>query len=180
LPVGDGEFDASVSGLLLNFIPDQPKAVAEMRRTTRPGGTVAVYVWDYAEGMQLMRRFWDAALALDPAARERDEALRFPVCQPDPLMALFSSAGLREVAVQPIDVPTVFRDFDDYWAPFLAGQGPAPGYCMSLPELHREALRERIKTSLPADPDGTIRLTARAWAVQGVSPPAGTASQYGA
>jgi SAM-dependent methyltransferase len=167
LPAGDGEFDAAVSGLVLNFIPDQPKALDEMRRVTRGGGTVAAYVWDYAEGMQLMRHFWDAAVALNPAARELDEAHRFPVCRPEPLAALFKAAGLREVAAQPIDVPTTFQDFDDYWSPFLSGQGPAPGYCMKLPEPERVALRESVRKSLPVERDGSIRLRAIAWAVRG-------------
>lgn len=167
LPVGDHEFDVAVSGLVLNFIPDQPKAVAEMRRATRAGGTVAAYVWDYAGDMQLMRRFWDAASALNPAARDLDEGLRFPVCRPDPLRALFEGAGLRNVMTQAIDVPTMFRNFDDYWSPFLGGQGPAPGYCMSLPEPDRAALRERLRSSLPTDSAGEIHLTARAWAVRG-------------
>jgi SAM-dependent methyltransferase len=168
LPVGDAEFDAVVSGLVLNFVPDQPKAVAEMRRAARPGGTVALYVWHYAGEMQLIRRFWDAAGALDPAARELDEALRFPLCLPDPLRALFDGAGLRKVETMAIDVPTVFADFDDYWTPFLSGQGPAPGYCMKLPEPARERLRERLRTTLPAERDGKIHLIARAWAARGV------------
>ncbi len=169
LPAGDAEFDAVVSGLVLNFVPDQPKAVAEMRRAARPGGTVALYVWDYADEMQLIRRFWDAAGALDPAARELDEARRFPNCRPEPLRALFEGAGLRDVATKAIDVPTVFADFDDYWSPFLSGQGPAPGYCMKLPEDARCALRERLRASLPAAGDGTIALMARAWAVRGLA-----------
>ena len=169
LPVGDGEFDAAVSALVLNFVPDQQKAVAEMRRAVRPGGTVAAYVWDYAGEMQLMRRFWDAAAALDPAARNLDEAVRFPLCKPEPLARLFADAGLGAVATTAIDVATVFADFDDYWSPFLGGQGPAPGYCMSLPDAARTALRERIRAALPVEGDGTIRLLARAWAVQGLA-----------
>jgi len=168
LPAGDGEFDAVVSGLVLNFIPDQPKALGEMRRAARGGGTVAAYVWDYAEGMQLMRRFWDAAVALNPAAGELDEARRFPGCWPEPLSALFKAAGLSELATAAIDVPTVFKDFDDYWSPFLSGQGPAPGYCMKLPEPERVALRENIRKSLSVERDGSIHLTARAWGVRGV------------
>jgi len=169
LPVANGEFDAVVSGLVLNFVPDQAKAVAEMRRAARPGGTVAVYVWDYAGEMQLIRRFWDAAGALDPAARELDEALRFPRCRPEALRALFEGADLRDVATKAIDVPTVFADFDDYWSPFLGGQGPAPGYCMKLPEAAREALRDRLRASLPPARDGKIHLIARAWAARGVA-----------
>lgn len=167
LPVQDAAFDAVVSGLMLNFVPDQPKAAAEMRRTARPGAAVAAYVWDYAEGMQMMRRFWDAAVALDPDAREKDEGRRFPLCRPDPLRALFDEIGLRMVEVRAIEVPTVFRDFDDYWTPFLSGQAPAPGYCMSLAEDCRAALRERLHATLPIQADGSIRLTARAWAVRG-------------
>lgn len=167
LPVAAGGYQAVVSGLVLNFIPEPRRAVAEMARTVNPGGVVAAYVWDYAGRMQLMRHFWDAAAALDPAAYELDEGRRFPVCQPDPLSVLFQGAGLRQVEVQPIEVATHFRDFDDYWMPFLGGQGPAPGYVRSLSEAQRTALRERIQAGLPVTPDGSIPLVARAWAVRG-------------
>jgi SAM-dependent methyltransferase len=166
LPFPDPEFDVAVSGLVLNFVPAQARAVAEMRRAVRPGGMVAVYVWDYARRMELMRHFWDAAAALDPAALELDEGRRFPICKPEPLAALFEQVGLRDIEGRAIDVPTVFRDFDDYWSPFLGGQGPAPGYCMSLPEARRATLRERIRAGLPVQPDGSIRLIARAWAIK--------------
>jgi hypothetical protein len=136
----------------------------------RPRGTVALYVWDYAGEMQLMRRFWAAAAALDPNAKELDEGIRFPICRPEPLAALFREAGLAAVATRPIDVPTDFTDFDDYWSPFLGGQGPAPGYCMGLPEERRTALRERLRATLPAAADGRIALIARAWAVRGTVP----------
>ncbi|MGH7267050.1 MAG: class I SAM-dependent methyltransferase [Candidatus Rokuibacteriota bacterium] len=168
LPSEATAYDAVVSGLVLNFVPEPPRAVAEMRRVARPGGAVAAYVWDYAEGMELMRHFWDAAVALDPAARALDEGRRFPLCRPEPLAGLFRSAGLDAVETCAIDVPTVFRDFDDYWSPFLGGQGPAPGYAMALPEDGRAALRDRIRARLPVEPDGSIRLTARAWAVRGL------------
>lgn len=170
LPFGDGEFDVAVSGLVLNFVPDPYRAVAEMRRVVVPHGLVAVYVWDYAGDMQLMRHFWDAAVALDPAAASLDEGRRFPIARPGPLTEVFTTAGLVDVETRAIDVPTVFRDFDDYWSPFLGGQAPAPGYCVSLPEERRAALRERIRGALPIAPDGSIRLTARAWAVRGTAP----------
>jgi len=137
-----------------------------MVRVTKPGGTVAAYVWDYAGKMELMRYFWDAAVALKPEARERDEGRRFPICQPDPLRTIFRETGLQHITVQAIDVPTDFRDFEDYWSPFLGGQFPAPDYAMSLNENDRAALRERIRASLPFAGDGTIRLIARAWAVR--------------
>jgi SAM-dependent methyltransferase len=167
LPLADGAFSAVVSGLMLNFVPRQDAALSEMARVTRRGGTVAAYVWDYADRMQLMRVFWDAAVELDPAAAENDEGRRFPVCQPEPLVRLFEGAGLTSVEVRGIEVPTHFRDFDDYWSPFLGGQGPAPGYAMSLTEERRGALRESIRSRLPVAPDGSIALVARAWAVRG-------------
>jgi SAM-dependent methyltransferase len=167
LPLPDSRFDAVISGLVLNFVPEPDRAAAELCRVAAPGGTVAAYVWDYAGGMALMRYFWDAAAALDPAAAELDEGHRFPVCRPEPLAALWTAAGLDEVEVRPIDVPTVFSDFDDYWTPFLGGQGPAPGYTMSLPEDRRAALRDLVRDRLPTAADGSIPLTARAWAVRG-------------
>jgi SAM-dependent methyltransferase len=167
LLVADGSFDATVAGLVINFIPDQTKAVREMRRATRPGGIVAAYVWDYGGEMQMMRRFWDAAIALDSSAIPLDEGRRFPVCHPEPLASLFQLAGLDDVAVRSIDAPTIFKDFDDYWTPFLGGQAPAPGYCMSLSEDRRAALRDHIRASLPISDDGRIHLIARAWAVRG-------------
>ena len=167
LPVETGTYDAVVSGLVLNFVPQPQRAVAEMARAARPESVVAAYVWDYAGKMQMMRHFWNAAAALDPAARDLDEGRRFPICQPEPLGELFQNAGLREVEVRPIDIAADFRDFDDYWSPFLGGQGPAPGYAMSLSDERRAALRERIRAGLPFALDGSIPLVARAWAVRG-------------
>lgn len=163
-----GTFDAAVSGLVLNFVPLPDRAVAEMSRVTRPGGVVAAYVWDYADRMQLIRYFFDAAIELDPKITELDEGHRFSICQPDALGRLFDSASLQHVEVRPIEVPTDFRDFDDYWNPFLGGQGPAPSYAMSLDEEHRTALREKIRASLPFNSDGSISLVARAWAARGI------------
>jgi SAM-dependent methyltransferase len=170
LPEESHQYDAVVCGLVLNFVPDPAKALAEMARVARPGGVIAAYVWDYTGEMQLMRHFWDAAVALDPAARALDEGPRFPLCKPEPLRQLFEEAGLTDVAVRAIDVPTDFRDFDDYWSPFLGGQGPAAGYAMSLDEGQRVALREYLRAHLPAAPDGSIKLIARAWAVRGGRP----------
>jgi SAM-dependent methyltransferase len=167
LPVADGRFDVAVSGLVLNFVPEPALAAREMARVTRPGGRVAAYLWDYADGMQPIRRFWDAARALDPAAAELDEGRRFGLCQPEPLEALFEGAGIERVDVRPLEVPTRFRDFDDYWTPFLGGQGPAPGYAVGLPAERLAALRQELRASLPVAPDGSILLTARAWAATG-------------
>ena len=161
------EYDVVVSGLVLNFVPLPERMLAEMARALTPGGMLALYVWDYAGKMQLLRHFWDAAAALDPEAVELDEGRRFPICHPERLAELFRGAGLEKVETRPIDVPTHFRDFDDYWQPFLGGQGPAPGYAQALSEARRAALRERLRAALPAAIDGSIPLVARAWAVCG-------------
>jgi SAM-dependent methyltransferase len=167
LPVAAGAFDAVVSGLMLNFIAPPEQAAAEMARAARPGGVVAAYLWDYAGKTQMLRYFWNAAAALDPAAHDLDQGRRFPLCQPAALQALFAGAGLRGVAVQPVEIEMDFRDFDDYWLPFLGGQGAAPGYVRGLSEAQRVALRERLRQSLPAALDGSIPLVGRAWAVRG-------------
>jgi SAM-dependent methyltransferase len=167
LPQPTQSLDAAVSALALNFIRNPAVAVAEMTRVTASGGVIAAYVWDYAGEMQLMRRFWDAAAALDQHAATLDEARRFPLCHPAALESLFRGARMQNVESRAIDVPTRFADFDDYWRPFLGGQGPAPTYAMGLTAERRAALRERIRASLPVAADGSIDLIARAWAVRG-------------
>jgi ubiquinone/menaquinone biosynthesis C-methylase UbiE len=168
LPVETGTYDAAVSGLVLNFVAQPHRAVEEMARAVKPGGVVAVYVWDYAGKMQFMRHFWNAAAALDPQAYDMDEGRRFPLCNPKALTELFQAAKLKQVEAQAIEIATDFIDFDDYWSPFIGGQGPAPSYAMSLGEDQRSALRERIRAGLPFALDGSIPLVARAWAVRGV------------
>lgn len=166
IPLADTSIDATVSGLVLNFVPDAQAGVAEMARVTRGGGVIGAYVWDYAGRMELMRYFWDAVVALDPQSAKLDEGLRFPLCRPEALAALFERTGLRDVRTAAIDVPTPFASFDDYWRPFLGGQGPAPAYAVSLDEPRRERLREHIRERMPAQADGSISLIARAWAVR--------------
>lgn len=168
IPLADASVDVVVSGLVLNFVQDPGAAVREMRRVARSdGGVVAAYVWDYAGKMELMRHFWDAATEVLPEAAGMDQGLRYPVCHPEALQELFAGAGLQEVAVAPIEIPTVFADFDDYWRPFLGGQGTAPAYAMSLDETARARLRERLEARVPTAADGSIPLAARAWAVRG-------------
>jgi SAM-dependent methyltransferase len=169
LPLPDSSADQVVSGLVLNFVPDPIAAVREMRRVLVPGGRATVYVWDYSSGMQMLRHFWDAAVAEDPGAAALDEGARFPLCRSDRLRACFSGAGLDDLDARPVEVLTVFNDFSDYWAPFLGGQGPAPGYCAGLPQEARDRLSSRLLATLPQESDGTIRLSARAWAISGTS-----------
>lgn len=166
IPLGDGSVDVVVSGLVLNFVPDQRAALAEMARVTVKGGTIAAYVWDYAGKMELMRFFWDAAVGRDPNAAKMDEGIRFPLCRPQALEKLFAGAGLKGIEVKPIDIPTQFTSFDDYWQPFLGGQGPAPAYVMSLNEKARARLRDRMRERLPIKANGSISLIARAWATR--------------
>jgi len=170
LPLPDAEVDVAVSGLALNFFPDPARGLQEMRRVTTRGGTIAAYVWDYACKMEFMRHFWDVAVAMSSAARTLDEGNRFPLCRPEALERLFRGAGLTDVHVRPIDVPTQFADFDDFWGPFLGGQGPAPSYVMSLDEATRDELRDRLRRRLPVESDGSIALIARAWAIRGRVP----------
>jgi SAM-dependent methyltransferase len=167
IPLQDASVDVAVSGLVLNFIPDLSQGLAEIKRVVKPGGTIAAYIWDYAEGMELMRHFWDAVVSLWPESRHLDEGVRFPLCHPHALAAAFTDAGLTDVEVAPLTTSTPFRDFNDYWLPFLGGQGPAPAFVSSLDEDARATLRDRIKKTLPTNPDGSIVLQARAWAVKG-------------
>jgi len=166
IPLGDASVDVVVSGLVLNFVPDPHIALAEMARVTVKGGIIAAYVWDYAGKMELMRFFWDAAVELDPNAAKMDEGIRFPLCRPEALEKLFVGAGLNGVEVKPIDISTKFSNFDDYWQPFLGGQGPAPAYAMSLDEAARARLRDRIRDRMPIEASGSISLTARVWATR--------------
>jgi trans-aconitate methyltransferase len=168
LAVESDAYDVAVSGLVLNFVPQPDQMLAEMKRAVRKDGIVALYVWDYAGKMQFLHHFWDAAAALDPAAHDLDEGLRFPICNAESLSGLFQNGGLTMIETRPIDIPTHFKDFDDYWNPFLGGQGPAPVYLASLTEERRIQLRERIRKGLPFDADGSIPLIARAWAVKGI------------
>jgi SAM-dependent methyltransferase len=170
LPIASASVDAVVSGLVLNFTPDPAQSLAEMARAARPGGMVAAYVWDYADGMQMLRLFWDAASALDRGALALDEGRRFPICRWEALRALWRECGLAQIECCDIDVPTVFSSFDDFWLPFLGGQGPAPTYCGTLADDARAALRDRLRAMLPVAADGRIALTARALAVRGVRP----------
>lgn len=167
LPLPDASVDVVVSALVLNFVTDAPAALREMARVVASGGCVAACVWDYARKMALIRSYWNAAAQLGLLAPGLDQGERFALCQPEALAAAFSAAGLQRVEVVAIEIEMHFVDFDDYWNPFLGGQGPAPAHAMSLDEPARARLRECLRASLAARPDGTFVLGARAWAARG-------------
>ena len=161
------QFDVAVAGLVLNFVPSAEQAAKNMATAVRSGGTVAAYVWDYGGRMEMMRHFWDAAIAVDPSAKDMDAGGRFDICKPDNLRALFQDIGLTDVEVMPIDVQTHFSDFNDYWLPFLAAQGSVSKYLRGLSEETLNAVRNQLQIQLPTADDGSIPLIARAWAVKG-------------
>jgi len=161
------KFDVSVSGLVLNFLPDPKQALSEMRRVTQYGGTVAAYIWNYAGKMEFLHHFWDAAAELNPEAATLHEAQRFVHCNPDFLVHNFKNAGITKVETTSLEIVTRFRDFDDYWNPFLGGQGPAPTYVSTLSESDKVRLKDKLRHRLASSEDGSISLIARAWACKG-------------
>ena len=166
----DGSFDRTLSLLVLNFIPDPAKALDEMIRVTRPGGSVAAAVWDYGQGMEMLRVFWDEAIALSPAMDARDER-HMPLSRKGELGVLWHEHGLQDVVEEALTIQTRFVSFDDYWSPFLEKQGPAGEYVASLSAGERDQLRLRLRRRLLGDgPDRQIVLNARAWAVLGFAP----------
>ena len=162
----DESFDVAVCGIGLNYLPNPGQALEEFRRVVCPGGTVAIYVWDYEEDARFLREFWDAAVAIDPEATAFDQARRFPMCRPEGLRALFAKAKLEAVTTHALDIVTRFTSFDDYWEPILRGQGSAPGYLATRDPKTRAKIRERLRAALPNNDDGTIELPARGWAVR--------------
>jgi SAM-dependent methyltransferase len=169
LPFPDASFDAALSQLVVNFMTDAAAGVREMRRVTRSGGTVAAGVWDYATGMMLLRRFWDAAVALDPQAERLDEGRTMRYCRPDELAQLWAEAGLDEVATSALNVGADYDDFDDLWQPLEAGVGPSGAYVAALPAEQRTQLRDELRQRLDVGAN-PFRLSARAWCVTGRVP----------
>ena len=166
LPFDNDAFDHALAQLVVTFMTDPPAGVREMHRVTGPGGTVAAAVWDYAGEMTLLRHFWDAAVALDPAATERDEGRCMPFCTPAELGDLWSRADLAEVEVAPVAVTAAYDGFEDLWSPLEVGVGPAGAYVASLPPEQRAALKQELRRRLNIR-DRSFELTAGAWVVTG-------------
>lgn len=165
LPLDDASVEVAASALVINFVPAPAQALREMKRVVKPGGVLSFYVWDYpGGGMGFMTAFWNAALALDPRAMELAEARRFPFCTPEGLSALCAEAGWPSATLAPIEIETRFASFEDFWQPFTLGAGPAPGYCVSLPEDKRAALKQRLMEDVGGA--GPVSFPARAWAVK--------------
>ncbi len=169
LPHREGGFDAVVSGLVLNFLPEPDRFAESVPERLRPGGSFAAYVWDYREGMEFLKAFWEEATALDPRATAHTERLSFSRCQPAALAAWLEAAGFAQVQTGPLLIATDFADFGDYWLPFLGGTGTGPSFVTTLDPPGRELLRERLRRRLEPGADGRIRLHARAWAVRGLA-----------
>jgi SAM-dependent methyltransferase len=167
LPFAEDHFDVVLAQLVLDFVEDPRRAVAEMRRVLRPGGAIAACVWDYAGEMTILRAFWDAALALNPlAATARDEGRRTRLCRRGELGGLWRSQGIERVEEGELIASAHYADFEALWSPLQAGFGPEGSYCRRLDTDARAALQEECWRGL-GSPIGPFYLSARAWFVAG-------------
>ncbi len=168
LPYPDGSFDRSLSLLVLMFIPQPERAASEMRRVTRPGGTVAACTWD-AIGMQMGNFFWEEAIRLDPAAKTRADRSR--QCNAKGQLAgIWNGMGMNDVEETAIDIQMDFSSFDDYWLP-MSGAGPGGAYVADLSPERRDVLRSALRNRISGDRlDGPFSLGAKSWAVRGSVP----------
>jgi SAM-dependent methyltransferase len=166
----DAAFDSTLALLVMNFVPDAGKAIAEMRRVTRPQGIVSACVWDYDAGMQMLRFFWDEAVALEPAIEPKDER-HMKLSHHGELSDLWRKAGLVNVKEQPLVIDQSYSSFNDYWEPFTKGAGPGGAFVVSLSEDRRQQLETRMRKRLLGNrQDGPFILAAKAWCVRGEVP----------
>jgi SAM-dependent methyltransferase len=165
LPWSVGEFDATLSCLVIGFMSDPDRGVREMARVTRPGGTVAACMWDVASGgMTMLRVFWNAVRQLNPDV-EGERRLAGTV--EGDIVARFTRAGLHDVVGRPLTATAGYADFDDFWEPFTFAVGPAGRYLASLSDVERARVREASRAQLP---EGSFSLAARAWCARGAVP----------
>ncbi len=167
LPLGDAEFDVALAQLVLHFASDPEAAAGEMRRVVRPGGVVAACGWDFSDGMEMLRLYWDSALVVDPDAPDEARTLRFGA--EGEILELFEAAGLEDVRESLLVVETTYRDTDELWAGFLHGIGPAGAHLLSLSEDRRTAVRRELLERL-GTPTGPVTLGASARCAVGRTP----------
>ena len=167
IPVNGEIYDYVVSGLALNFMDDKAASIGEMKRVLKHTGCLALYVWDYSGQMEFLRIFWDAAGEIKPEAKKLDEGVQFPVCKKPALIKLFTESQLKEIKLTELIIDTKFKDIEDYWKPFLGGQGPAGSFLISLNESDRKLIKYKIMKHLGISKDEPINLKARAYAIQG-------------
>jgi len=166
LPYPAASFDGALSCLVFHFILDAPKAAGEVRRVTRPGGTVAACTWD-GRGLESTALFWDVAAETDPAVEAKR---RRPLSEAGQLTRLWQSAGFRDVEERPLEITMDFASFEDYWRPTLNGVGPIGAYGAALPPAQRDALKSRLEARLrPRGAPGPFSLRAKAHAVRGLA-----------
>ena len=167
LVFSDELFDSSLSLLMLNFIPNPARALSEMARVTKPTGQIAAAIWDYGDGMEMLRLFWDAAVAVDASAGNLHER-NMPLCREGELFALWKSFGLDNIHEQSLEIEMNFSSFQDFWEPFLLGQGPAGAYVKQTGHDRLRVLREEVKRLLELrDETAAFALRGRVWAVRG-------------
>ena len=157
IPFDDACVDIALAELVLHFVSDPTAAARELRRVVRPGGTIGACVWDFAEGMEMLRRFWDAALAVDPDAPDEARTMRFG--GEGEISALFDEAGLVDIVETTLQVSSTYEHFDELWSGFLAGVGPAGSFCVALPDDRRTAMCSELFARL-GSPTGPITLRA--------------------
>ena len=172
LPFADGQFDRALSLLVLHFVADPHKAVAEMRRVVRPGGVAAATVWDNYGGQPSIRLFWDIAATLDPRVVERRNAALFrPMTTGGELGAAFSKAGFADVTETALSIRQDFANYDDYRTPMARGQGVLANLLETAPQETRDNIDDALKASyLSGRPDGPRSFVSVAWAVRGTVP----------
>jgi SAM-dependent methyltransferase len=169
LPFEDGTFDRAVALLVLHFVPEAGKAVAEMRRVVRPGGVVAAAVWDHLGGMPGMRMMVDTVAALSEAGRHLRAHYCFqPMMQPSEMKRTFVEQGLVEVTETQLMIRMDYQSFDDYWAPIAAGEGPLGKYVAALNAAERARIDTAVRDAYEAGrPDGPRSFANVAWACRG-------------
>jgi len=174
IPFTDDAFDATLSLLILQELPDAPRAVAEMRRVTRPGGCVAASQWHFEKGMPMLALFWDAVLETigTPEARQAAaDCMSVEYPDGEALRDLWMQAGLVDVQTRLQEIEMPFQSFDDYWAPFSTSVTPSSSYTSSLPEDQRRSLEDCVRRKFAGQAAGEkLTLTAKAWAVKGSVP----------